>query len=143
MNVLNVKSNSTEQTEALAAKLSDSFTDGDLVVLTGELGAGKTAFVRGLARGRKLNEQLVTSPSYTFVNEYPGERPIFHFDLYRLTDPVELFEIGWEEYLSRPGLVVVEWGEKAQNLLPEKYYSLVFEIIDSDAREINLSLVQP
>lgn len=140
--LLNIKSSSVAQTEALGEKLSASFNDHDLLVLTGQLGSGKTAFVRGLARGRGLDETKVNSPSYTFVNEYPGEKPLYHFDLYRLNDPIELFEIGWEEYLNRTGLVVVEWGEKAGYILPERYYRLEFALLSENEREINLSLVQ-
>ena len=140
--ILNIKSSSVTQTEALGEKLSASFEDHDLIVLTGQLGSGKTAFVRGLARGRGLDEKKVNSPSYTFVNEYPGKKPLYHFDLYRINDPIELFEIGWEEYISRSGLVVVEWGEKAGENLPDRYYLLEFVITNDDEREINLSLVE-
>jgi tRNA threonylcarbamoyladenosine biosynthesis protein TsaE len=140
--LLNIKSSSVEQTEALGEKLAASFQDRDVVVLTGPLGAGKTAFVRGLTKGRGLDPQQVNSPSYTFINEYPGQRPLYHFDLYRINDPIELFEIGWEDYLSRSGLVVVEWGEKAGEFLPEKYFLIEFEILGDNVREINLSLVQ-
>jgi len=141
--LLNIKSSSVEQTEALGEKLAASFKNGDLLVLTGQLGSGKTAFVRGLARGRGLANAHVNSPTYTFVNEYPGQKPLYHFDLYRLNDPRELFEIGWEEYLNRQGMIVVEWGEKAARLLPEKHYLMQFEILSETEREINLSLVQP
>lgn len=141
--LLNIKSTSVNQTEALGEKLSASFNDTDLIVLTGQLGSGKTAFVRGLTRGRGLDDKKVNSPSYTFVNEYPGEKPMYHFDLYRINDPIELFEIGWEEYLDRPGLVVAEWGEKAKENLPERYYLMEFIILGENEREINLTLVQP
>lgn len=139
--LLNIKSSSVTQTEALGEKLSASFSDTDLLVLTGQLGSGKTALVRGLTRGRGLDDKQVNSPSYTFINEYPGQKPLYHFDLYRLHDPIELFEIGWEEYLNRPGLVVVEWGEKAGYLLPERYYRMEFDILSENEREINLTLV--
>jgi tRNA threonylcarbamoyladenosine biosynthesis protein TsaE len=121
---LKVTSNSDEQTRGLGEKLAPSLQNRDLLVLTGELGSGKTEFVKGLARGRGLDESLVNSPSFTFVNEYPGEHPVYHFDLYRLRDTSELYEIGWDDYLDRDGLIVVEWGEKAGSLLPARYYKL-------------------
>lgn len=126
----------------LAEKLAAAFTPADLIVLTGPLGSGKTAFVRGLAKGLGLDPDKVHSPSYTFVNEYRGEKPLFHFDLYRINETAELYEIGWEEYLSREGLVVAEWGEKAEDLLPDRYYHLHFSIVSDNDRAIDMGLVQ-
>jgi tRNA threonylcarbamoyladenosine biosynthesis protein TsaE len=133
-------SHSEDETLALAAKLSASFQAGDVIVLKGPLGAGKTAFVRGLAMGMGIDDTLVNSPSYTFVNEYEGEIPLFHFDLYRLTSPDDLYEIGWDDYLTRPGVVVVEWGERADELLPSRYYLLEFTIVGETERGIDISL---
>lgn len=140
--ILNIVSHSPEQTLLLAEQLARTcFLDGDVLILSGPLGAGKTVFVRGLARGRDIDENSVNSPSFTFINEYPGEKPVFHFDLYRMGDNSELFEIGWQDYLLRPGLMVVEWGEKAESLLPEKYYQLTFDIISENEREIKVTIV--
>lgn len=143
MNVLSIVSHSEEQTMALAGKLAMSFVEGDVLILKGALGSGKTTFVRALAAGRGIDESLVTSPSYTFVNEYGGDPPLYHLDLYRLGDVSELLEIGWDEYLGREGIVLVEWGDKAADLLPERYYLLEFGIIDAERRQIDLSLVEP
>lgn len=142
MRVLSIKSHSEEQTAALAERLAKAFIAGDLVVLTGELGSGKTAFVRALAVAKGIDEKIVNSPSYTFVNEYGGEPPLFHLDLYRLGDVSELEEIGWNEYLNRNGIMLVEWGERAAELLPNRYYQADFSIIDETERQIELSLVQ-
>ena len=142
MRVLNIVSHSEKQTVALAKKLAPSFKRGDVISLTGSLGSGKTVFVRGLAGALKIDEAEVNSPSFTFVNEYPGELPLYHFDLYRIKEPSELYEIGWDEYLGREGLVVVEWGEKAAEMLPERYYRIDFKIISENEREINISMVQ-
>ena len=139
---LNITSHNESETIALAKKLAPLFRPGDLVVLKGELGAGKTAFVRGLAEALGLDREAVNSPSFTIVNEYPGERPLYHLDLYRINDPTELEEIGWDEYLQRPGLIVVEWGDKAGHHLPSQYYVIGFQIIDENTREINVSHVQ-
>ena len=106
-------SNSVEETERLGAKLAESLPAGSIVAFTGDLGAGKTAFVRGMARGLGIEER-VTSPTFTIVNEYDeGTKPLFHFDLYRLYDADELFDIGWEDYLTRGGICAVEWSERA------------------------------
>jgi tRNA threonylcarbamoyladenosine biosynthesis protein TsaE len=143
MKALSIVSHSEAETYALARRLSPSFADGEVVVLTGPLGAGKTVFVRGLAAGRDIAEAVVSSPSFGFVNEYPGTSPVYHFDLYRLRSVHELNEIGWDEYLLRPGLIVIEWGEKAAEFLPERYYLVNIQIIDAEQREIQISLVHP
>ena len=97
-------SNSVEETEALGAELAGRLEPGDVVAFTGDLGAGKTAFVRGLARGLGIPDR-VTSPTFTIVNEYEGGRlPLFHFDMYRLGSADELYDIGWEDYLARGGV---------------------------------------
>ena len=142
MPVLSVKSHSAEQTEALARKLAGSFVAGDVLVLSGELGSGKTTFVRALVAARGIGEERVSSPSYTFVNEYGGEPPIFHLDLYRLGDSSELGEIGWEEYLGRNGIMLVEWGERAEDYLPSRYYLIRFDIVNENERDIDIALVQ-
>ena len=103
--------NSPEETEALGAALSEKIGPGAVVAFTGDLGAGKTAFVRGMARGLGISDR-VTSPTFTIVNEYEGGRlPLFHFDMYRLGSSDELFDIGWEDYLVRGGVCAVEWSE--------------------------------
>lgn len=142
MRAISITSHSEAETLAMARRLAGSFKPGDVVVLTGPLGAGKTVFVRGLALGCGIDDQLVTSPSFGFVNEYPGKPPLYHFDLYRLNDIVELYEIGWDEYLGRDGVTVIEWGEKAIPLLPSRYYLLEFSLVDETRRRIDLSLVE-
>ena len=109
--------NSPEETEALGARLAGALEPGAVVAFTGDLGAGKTAFVRGLARGLGIPDR-VTSPTFTIVNEYEGGRlPLFHFDLYRLGSADELFDIGWEDYLAQGGVCAVEWSERMEELL--------------------------
>ena len=109
--------NGPEETEALGARLARALEPGAVVAFTGDLGAGKTAFVRGLARGLGVQDR-VTSPTFTIVNEYEGGRlPLFHFDLYRLGCADELFDIGWEDYLARGGVCAVEWSERMEELL--------------------------
>ena len=109
--------NSPEETEELGRRLAAVLTPGSVVAYTGDLGAGKTAFTRGLARGLGI-EGGVTSPTFTIVNEYEGGRmPLFHFDMYRLGGEEELFDIGWEDYLARGGVCAVEWSENVAGAL--------------------------
>ncbi|MCI8594028.1 MAG: tRNA (adenosine(37)-N6)-threonylcarbamoyltransferase complex ATPase subunit type 1 TsaE [Oscillospiraceae bacterium] len=108
---------SVEDTEQVGVGLAISLKAGSVVAFTGDLGAGKTAFVRGLARGLGISER-VTSPTFTIVNEYEGGRlPLFHFDLYRLGSDEELSDIGWEDYLRRGGVCAVEWSETAPSVV--------------------------
>ena len=108
---------SAAETEALGAKLAAVLQPGDVIAYLGDLGAGKTAFTRGLARGLGIVE-AVTSPTYTLVNEYlDGRLPLFHFDMYRLRDADELFDLGWEDYLARQGFCAVEWSENVWEAL--------------------------
>ena len=106
-----------EETEALGQRLAEQLQAGDVIAYYGDLGAGKTAFTRGLARGLGIKEP-VTSPTYTIVNEYlQGRLPLFHFDMYRLGSADELFDIGWEDYLERGGVCAVEWSENVEEAL--------------------------
>ena len=112
-----VKTNSEAETEALGERLAKCLRAGAVVALYGDLGAGKTAFVRGMAKGLDI-PQRVTSPTFTIVNEYEGGRlPLFHFDLYRLGSSDELFDIGWEDFLRRGGICAVEWSENVADAL--------------------------
>ena len=107
------------ETEALGARLAAVLTPGAVVGYRGGLGMGKTAFTRGLARGLGYAGRA-TSPTFTIVNEYEGGRlPLFHFDMYRLADAEELFDIGWEDYLDRGGVCAVEWSEQVADALPD------------------------
>ena len=110
-------SHSEQETEALGAALAQRLHGGDMIAYRGDLGAGKTAFTRGLARGLGCTGR-VTSPTFTIVNEYEGEIPLFHFDLYRLGDEEELWDIGWEDYLGRGGVCAVEWSESFPRAIP-------------------------
>lgn len=108
---------SAAETELLGARLAECLEPGDVIAFQGGLGVGKTAFTRGLARGLGITDP-VTSPTYTIVNEYPqGRLPLFHFDMYRLHDAEELFDLGWEDYLDRGGVCAVEWSENVPEAL--------------------------
>lgn len=108
---------SPEETRRLGARLADVLRGGEVVAFTGDLGAGKTAFVSGMAQSLGVDER-VTSPTFTIVNEYEGGRlPLFHFDMYRLDSADELFHIGWEDYLARNGVCAVEWSENVEEAI--------------------------
>ena len=110
-------SHSVSDTEAFGERLAQRLRPGDVVAYTGSLGMGKTALTRGLARGLGCKGR-VTSPTFTIVNEYEGSVPLFHFDLYRLGSSDELYDIGWDDYLSRGGVCAVEWSERVADALP-------------------------
>ena len=140
--------NAPEETEALGEKLAKLLRPGTVLAYLGDLGAGKTAFTRGLARGLGCRE-TVTSPTYTIVNEYLGGRlPLFHFDMYRLTSSDDLWDIGWEDYLDRQGVCAVEWSENVPEAMTgaltvriEKLGDTVRRItIDGGAEYADLSL---
>ncbi len=129
--------NSPAQTEAVGAALAAHLTPGTVIAYRGDLGAGKTAFTRGLARGLGVKER-VTSPTYTIVNEYLGGRlPLFHFDMYRLGSEDELFDIGWEDYLERGGICAVEWSENVWGAM-ENAIVITISRLDEDTRRIEI-----
>ena len=126
-----------EETEALGGKLALRLKPGDVIAFYGDLGAGKTAFTRGLAKGLGICEP-VTSPTYTIVNEYlSGRMPLFHFDMYRLGSADELFDIGWEDYLERGGVCAVEWSENVADAM-EDAVSITIEKLGEDSRRITI-----
>ena len=113
------RSKSVEETQAIGEQLAKRLTPGTVIAYYGDLGAGKTAFTQGLARGLGV-DAMVTSPTYTIVNEYlSGRLPLFHFDMYRLSSSEDLFDIGWEDYLARGGVCAVEWSERVEDALED------------------------
>ena len=134
---MEIITHSPQETEALGAALAKRLHPGTVVAYRGDLGAGKTAFTRGLARGLGCKE-LVTSPTYTIVNEYLGGRlPLFHFDMYRLGCSDDLFDIGWEDYLDRGGICAVEWSENVEDAM-EGAVSVNIEKLGEDDRKITI-----
>ena len=132
------ESRSESDTEALGERLSRSLPkEGAVVAMYGELGAGKTAFVRGMARGLGVSGHVV-SPTFTIVNEYPGERELFHFDMYRRGGAEELFDIGWEDYLARGGVCAVEWSENVPGAFDGSEIRVTIEKTGDDKRIIRI-----
>ena len=128
---------SPAETEAIGAALGKILPAGTVIAYRGDLGAGKTAFTRGLARGLGFTD-MVTSPTYTIVNEYLGGRlPLFHFDMYRLRSSDDLWDIGWEDYLDRNGICAVEWSENVDDAL-ENPLNITIEKLGEDTRRITI-----
>ena len=136
---MTIFSNSSDQTFEAGKELAKRLSPGDVIAFHGDLGAGKTVFVRGLAEGLGLDAR-VTSPTFTIVNEYEGKIPLFHFDMYRLSGSDELFEIGWEDYLARGGICAVEWSEITEDAFPENTINIYIKKIDDNTREITIDI---
>nr|WP_320415660.1 tRNA (adenosine(37)-N6)-threonylcarbamoyltransferase complex ATPase subunit type 1 TsaE [Candidatus Contubernalis alkalaceticus] len=117
---------STQETREVGKKLGMLLATGDIVALFGDLGTGKTVFTQGLAQGLGVHN-YVTSPTFVLINEYPGRLPLYHFDVYRLEDPEEILELGYEEYFYGEGVSVIEWAEKIVDYLPHEYLGITLE----------------
>lgn len=124
----------------LGKKVGEGLQAGDVVALIGELGAGKTTFMQGLAQGLGV-VGYVKSPSFTLVHKYEGRVPVYHLDLYRLGDVNEIYELGIEEYIYGDGVCVIEWAEKAYSLLPEKHTLIKFLYTGEKTRKIEIGWV--
>ena len=130
--------NSPAETEKVGAKLAEKLQPGTVIAYEGDLGAGKTAFTRGLARGLGILDP-VTSPTYTIVNEYlNGRLPLFHFDMYRLHSADDLFDIGWDDYLERGGVCAVEWSENVAEAM-EDPITVTIEKTGEESRKITIT----
>ena len=138
--MMQITTHSADETQALGQKLASRLAPGDVIAYFGDLGAGKTAFTRGLAQGLGITDP-VTSPTYTIVNEYlSGRIPLFHFDMYRLSSSDELFDISWEDYLSRGGVCAVEWSENVEDALQDAIRVTIEKDADEpDTRHITIT----
>ena len=134
---MEIITNSELETEQAGADFAAQVPDGAVVAMYGDLGAGKTAFVRGMARGMGLDCR-VSSPTFTIVNEYLGQRELIHFDMYRLSDADELFDIGWEDYLNRGAVCAVEWSEKVQDAFFGDEITVRIEKLSDTERKITI-----
>jgi tRNA threonylcarbamoyladenosine biosynthesis protein TsaE len=129
--------NSDKETEAVGEQFGRTVKDGTVVAMYGDLGAGKTAFVRGMARGMGITER-VSSPTFTIVNEYLGDRTLIHFDMYRLGSSDELFDIGWEDYIARGAVCAVEWSENVEEAFYGDEIILTIEKTSDTSRKITI-----
>ena len=136
---MQITTHSADETQALGQRLAKRLLPGDVIAYFGDLGAGKTALTRGIAQGLGVTD-LVTSPTYTIVNEYlTGRIPLFHFDMYRLGSSAELFDIGWEDYLARGGVCAVEWSENVEDALRDAIHiTIEKDPLEPDTRRITI-----
>ena len=132
---MKIITHSEKETEAVGAELAKTLAPGSVVAMYGDLGAGKTAFVRGMSKGLGI-DYPVSSPTFTVVNEYPGKTPLFHFDMYRLGSADELFDIGWDDYLQRSGICAVEWSENVEDAFEPGTVKVTITKLGDTEREI-------
>ena len=119
-------SNSPEETAKIASEFASTLTGGDVICLNGDLGVGKTVFVQALAKALGIDD-YINSPTFTIVNQYEGRLPLYHFDVYRIADCDEMYEIGYDEYVYGDGVSVIEWAENIKEILPEKRYEITIK----------------
>lgn len=136
---LEIISKSEQDTEKAGAALAKTLPGGTVVAMYGSLGMGKTAFVRGMAEALHTTSR-VTSPTFTIVNEYDGDLDLFHFDMYRLKSADELFDIGWEDYLARGGICVVEWSENVRDAFDGSETVVTIDKLSDTERKITIEI---
>ena len=131
--------NSEEETMNIAKKIGDISKPGDIICLRGELGAGKTHFVKGFVTAFGISPETVSSPTFSIIQEYSGSIPVYHFDFYRLDNAHEALEIGTEEYLYRDGVSIIEWPERVESLLPDSVKEIRIDSINKTTRKLTIT----
>ena len=135
-----VSTNSPEETQIIGRKIGELIKSATIIALTGDLGAGKTVFVQGLAKGISVPDgYYITSPSYTLINEYPGRIPLCHVDLYRIGDKDDIEDIGLWDILNGDNVVAIEWADRMKDNLPFEHVAIDFEFNDTDSRKLTLT----
>lgn len=141
--IIKIETHSFEETVDFGKKLGAILKPGDVVCLSGDLGTGKTALTNGIAKALGI-DSYITSPTFTLVNEYQGKYPLYHFDVYRIADPDEMFDIGFDEYINGDGITIIEWGEQIKDILPKEIIKVTISKNlqkGLDVREITVDLV--
>ncbi|MEN6320595.1 MAG: tRNA (adenosine(37)-N6)-threonylcarbamoyltransferase complex ATPase subunit type 1 TsaE [Syntrophaceae bacterium] len=137
---LTIISKNPTETNYIGKIIGEHLIHGDIVALIGELGTGKTSLTQGIARGLGVPEEYqITSPSFTLINEYHGRATLYHFDLYRLKGPIDLEDLGYDEYISGNGVNVIEWADKIINILPDNTLFISFTYINENERELSIT----
>lgn len=129
---------SPRETMELGIALAKLLRPGDLISLEGDLGAGKTQLAKGIGAGLGIEENTITSPSFTLINQYEGRYPLYHFDVYRI-EPVDLEELGYEEFFFGKGVCLVEWGDRVRDYLSDEYLQIVIQQAGAQKRELTLT----
>lgn len=138
--MVSIVTKSPQETEYIGKRIASFLSPGDIISLTGDLGAGKTLFVQGIAKGLGI-EQMVTSPTFTIIQEYDeGKIPLYHMDVYRIEDPLEMEDIGYEEYFYGEGVTCVEWGNLILELFPKEHLKIHITHLE-DGREMSFTPV--
>ena len=132
-----ITTSSLDETRRLGERLGRLLKEGDIICLHGELGAGKTSFTQGIAKGMGVAKAFITSPTFVIANEYKGRLALYHIDLYRLNNIAEIEDIGLSEYLKGEAVTVIEWAEKAEGLLSEDRLSVYLESLGGDKRRLS------
>jgi len=136
---MQVTTNSAKETEELGRRLAKKLVGKDIIGLSGELGSGKTTFVKGLAAGLGIKKIEVSSPSFILMRKYKGRLPLYHFDLYRIKDSAEICDIGYEEFIFGDGVSAIEWADRMKPVLPKGYLNIRFRFINQNKRLIKFS----
>lgn len=136
--MLKVKTNSAKETEKLGRLIGESLVGGEIIAMTGDLGAGKTTMTKSLAKGLDIDEHI-TSPTFTIVNEYDGRLKLFHFDVYRIDYIEEMYDLGYEEYFYSGGVCIIEWANLIEEILPKDIINIEISALDEYTREIVIS----
>ncbi len=137
---LTLISESIEDTLNIGRIIGKNLSGGDVVALIGDLGSGKTCITQGIALGIGIPEEYrITSPTFTLINEYPGKITLYHIDIYRLSGPQDLEDMGYEEYFYGDGVTIIEWAEKIKDILPKKCLHVYLRYLDENKREIKIS----
>lgn len=139
MNTFEWTSNSLEETNDFGRKLAGLLKVGDIVCLLGDLGAGKTTLVKGIAEELGIDRAYVTSPTFVLMNQYEGNLPIYHFDLYRLDQQAQVALIGYDEFLYGDGVSIVEWADRMEDLMPKEYLSISIKHAGQTSRTFNIT----
>lgn len=132
---MEIITNSESETMEVGKTIGKNLKSMDIISLNGDLGAGKTHFTKGIADGLCIND-YITSPTFTIVNEYEGRIPLYHFDVYRIGDIEEMYEIGFEEYLYKGGVCIIEWGDIVKEMLPTETININIKVLDENKRKI-------
>lgn len=135
---ITIKTDSVKETIAIGNKLGKLLSPGDVIFLTGELGAGKTCFVKGIAKGLGIKGRSITSPTFIIINEHKGKIPLYHIDLYRIGVIDDLRDIGMEELLYGKGVTAIEWAERIKDTLPDERMDITLKWVDDKTRSIEI-----
>jgi tRNA threonylcarbamoyladenosine biosynthesis protein TsaE len=136
---MRIVSNSVDETLSIGRKIAKALGAGDIICLFGEFGSGKTVLTKGIAQGLGIKTNEIISPSFVFIRQYQGRLPFYHFDLYRLKEPRQIVDLGYEEYLFDRAITVIEWADRLRKLLPKEYLKIILEIKGKSKRLIRIA----